>query len=61
MPKRFPDDFFDDDRAYRDRDLIECGFARAVSTIQSWKLRYGFPRGHNAGRTTLYFGHELND
>lgn len=61
MPKRHPDDFFDDDRAYRDRDLIELGYAKAKSTIQSWEERYGFPRGRPVGRTKIRIGRELND
>jgi hypothetical protein len=61
MPKRHPDDFFDDDKAYRDRDLIESGYAKAKSTIQSWEERFAFPRGRHVGRTKIRTGRELND
>ena len=33
MPKRHPDDLFDDDKAYRISDLIELGYVKAKSTI----------------------------
>jgi hypothetical protein len=61
MPKRHPDDFFDDDRAYRDSDLIASGYVKARSTLQSWQERYGFPRGRWVGRTKIRTGRELND
>jgi hypothetical protein len=61
MSKRHPDDFFDDDRAYRPSDLIESGYVKAKSTIKSWEDRYGFPRGRNVGRTNIRTGRELND
>jgi hypothetical protein len=61
MTKRFADDPFEDDRAYRDGDLIKSGYAKARSTIQSWKERFGFPRGDPVGRTNIYFGYKLND
>lgn len=61
MSKRYADDPFDDDRFYRDRDLIESGYAKAKSTLQSWEERFGFPRGDPAGRTKIRRGSTLND
>ena len=61
MPKRYADDFFDDDKAYRIRDLIEIGYVKARSTIQGWEESYGFPRGRLCGRTRVITGRELND
>jgi hypothetical protein len=61
MPKRHPDDLFDDDKAYRISDLIELGYVKAKSTIQSWEERYGFPKGRYCGRTRILTGRELND
>jgi hypothetical protein len=61
MSKRHPDDFFDDDKAYRTSDLIESGYAKAKSSIDSWVKRFGFPRGRNVGRTNIRTGRELND
>jgi hypothetical protein len=65
MSPRHPDvddeaDFFDNDKAYRDADLIASGYVRAKSTIKSWEERYGFPLGHKLGRTRIRTGRQLN-